>query len=282
MPPGTPSKIHLSYSLDAWLKVNALVEGCESEIAWHGVVERTAPDRFNIVDILVYPQEVTGSTVQSIEPDYTNWLQAFPDGIFENIRMQGHSHVRMACSPSGVDQTQMNGILEQEPDYYIFQIMNKHGSIWSEIHISEFNAIYENADITIHKPGFSAWATEIMQTTVVKKSYTSYPTIVSPSTLTVTASNNVASASPKVQYVGEYQLGPTAHALNGLSSADKDILMHNKFYYTKSNIPYGYGQFAEAIESPKGYVVRVPFNRRMRALDEEMSKEQMLLGGVRI
>jgi hypothetical protein len=158
IPETAPKKLHLRYDINTWLKITALVDQCPNEIAWHGVVTRESEDSFKIVDVLVYPQSVTGATVQSIEPDYTNWLMAHDDAVFNNIRMQGHSHVNMGVTPSGVDMNQMNGILEQEPEYYIFQIMNKRGQIWTEIHLPEFNAIYETADIVVYQPGFINWA----------------------------------------------------------------------------------------------------------------------------
>ena len=48
----------------AWEKMQLLVKEFDKEVAWHGVAERCEEkDTYLISDILVYPQEVTGSTV---------------------------------------------------------------------------------------------------------------------------------------------------------------------------------------------------------------------------
>ena len=56
-------KAVVRFSEIAWLKMSALIREFDKEVAWHGVAVRGADetkDEYYIIDILVYPQEVTG------------------------------------------------------------------------------------------------------------------------------------------------------------------------------------------------------------------------------
>ena len=137
----------------AFAKMNALIQQFSDEIAWHGVVHRdlTDPSIFYITDILVYPQVVTGTTVNTDQDAYQTWLYSFDDDVFNNIRMQGHSHVNMTVSPSGVDTTHQEKILEQitDEDYYIFMIWNKKYDHFVRIFDLKNNTLYETDDVDI-------------------------------------------------------------------------------------------------------------------------------------
>ena len=100
----------------AYRKFQALVDGFNNEVAWHGLAYRgedESKDEYYITDILVYPQEVTGATVTTDQKKYQDWLMSQEDNIFNNVRMQGHSHVNMGVSPSGVDENLYESILTQ-------------------------------------------------------------------------------------------------------------------------------------------------------------------------
>lgn len=138
----------------AFAKMNTLIQQFSDEIAWHGVVHRDEEDSslFYITDILVYPQVVTGSTVNTDQDAYQTWLYSFEDDVFNNIRMQGHSHVNMGVSPSGVDTTHQEKILEQisEDDYYIFMIWNKRYEHFVRIFDLKNNTLYETEDVNVY------------------------------------------------------------------------------------------------------------------------------------
>jgi len=150
----------------------------KDEVAWHGSVcrmvndgragnSRTSDDEkvsasktldvsdfvseFIIEDIFVYPQEVTGSTVNTDQVAYTEWLYGLDDDTFNTIRMQGHSHVNMGVSPSGVDDKHRQQILDQlEPDmFYIFMIWNKSLSTHTLIYDMASNILYEDKDVEV-------------------------------------------------------------------------------------------------------------------------------------
>ena len=142
------------FSEKAYLKMTALVRDFSDEVAWHGTAFRSEDDTkdwYYIDDILVYPQTVTGSTVNTDQEKYQTWLMNHEDDIFNNIRFQGHSHVNMGVSPSGVDTTHQEQILEQLDDdmFYIFMIWNKRNDFFSRIYDMKKNLMFETSDTTI-------------------------------------------------------------------------------------------------------------------------------------
>jgi len=136
---------------EAYRKIVTLVTEFKDEVGWHGTVSRSGDNEFTIEDIYVYPQEVTGSTVNTDQAAYTKWLYELDDNTFNNIRMQGHSHVNMGVSPSGVDDKHRQQILDQlEPDmYYIFMVWNKSLSIHTLIYDMARNILYEDSDVDV-------------------------------------------------------------------------------------------------------------------------------------
>ena len=122
----------------AYRKFQALVKEFDKEVAWHGIAYRgkdESKDEYYITDILVYPQEVTGATVTTDQNKYQTWLMNHDDETFNNIRMQGHSHVNMGVTPSGVDENLYESILAQLDDtmFYIFMIWNKKNDKKSKV-----------------------------------------------------------------------------------------------------------------------------------------------------
>ena len=136
----------------AWQKMQTLIREFDKEVAWHGIAERCEEkDTYLISDILVYPQEVTGSTVTTDQSEYEMWLMKQEDDVFNNIRMQGHSHVNMSTSPSSVDLNLYEGILSQlDSDmFYIFMIYNKRGEKTVKLYDLRENILFETADVTV-------------------------------------------------------------------------------------------------------------------------------------
>ena len=164
-------------TIEAYKKIVALVTEFPDEVGWHGTVSRPCDNEFIIEDIFVYPQVVTGSTVNTDQEAYTNWLYALDDDTFTSVRMQGHSHVNMGVSPSGVDDKHRQQILDQlEPDmYYIFMVWNKSLSMHTLIYDMERNVLYEDRDIEVNLHGsegmdeFLADAREKVQKPVFKR-----------------------------------------------------------------------------------------------------------------
>lgn len=143
----------------AWLKMQLLIKEFDKEVAWHGVAKRgddKSKDEYYITDILVYPQEVSGASVEMDVDKYDEWLREnFDDERFFNIAMQGHSHVRMGTTPSSVDLGHQEAILNQLTDdmFYIFVIWNKLDSRNIKIYDLAKNVLFETADIDVEVLG---------------------------------------------------------------------------------------------------------------------------------
>lgn len=142
------------FSEKAYLKMISLIRDFNDEVAWHGTAFRSGDDTkdwYYIDDILVYPQTVTGSTVNTDQEKYQTWLMSHEDDVFNNIRFQGHSHVNMGVTPSGVDTTHQEQLLEQLEDdmFYIFMIWNKRSDVYSKIYDMKKNIMFETSDVTI-------------------------------------------------------------------------------------------------------------------------------------
>ena len=147
------NKVIINVRPEAWLKMWALVSSESGEIGWHGLVTRHSDKIFEITDILVYPQFVTGVTVQTDDVGYGNWLhKELSDEQINTLRFHGHSHVNMGVSPSGVDTAWYNEILQGlfNNDYYIFAILNKRDDMFIEIYDLATNTIYEKKDIIVN------------------------------------------------------------------------------------------------------------------------------------
>lgn len=132
-----------------YLKMMHLVLKSDKEIAWHGIVEHhPALNTYLISDILVYPQIIAHTTVDSDETEYPKWIMK-NHKILNTIRMQGHSHVNMNVSPSGTDTSYYNELVAQVEDYYIFMIINKKQDLYVRFYDRPNNIMYEGLPIVI-------------------------------------------------------------------------------------------------------------------------------------
>ena len=184
------AKATLRFTDHAFLKMFTLVQWFDKEIAWHCVAERTENENeYLISDVLVYPQTVTGVTVEMDTGEYAKWIEngvLSGDDRFFKLHAQGHSHVNMSTSPSGTDLQHQRGILEDlRPNgFYIFMIWNKRGEYTLWIYDLEKNIVFENKDITLEigEDGdeFSAFMKEAKD--IVKTKTTQYTGAVGYST----------------------------------------------------------------------------------------------------
>lgn len=152
------TKAKLWFTPDAYAKMWTLVSAFYDEVAWHGIASRLETEgsyEYLISDILVYPQEVTGSTVNTDQVAYQNWLDELDDDTFNSLRMQGHSHVNMGTSPSSVDLEHQGKILSQMDGdmFYIFLIWNKKNEHTVKIYDMRANLLFENSDVTVGVQG---------------------------------------------------------------------------------------------------------------------------------
>jgi len=143
------------FTPEAWAKMVMLINEFDKEVAWHGVASRAedeSKDEYIISDILVYPQEVSGASVEMDTGKYATWLmENVEDERFNNIHMQGHSHVKMSTSPSGVDLSHQEEILNMlgDEDFYIFMIWNKSFVSTNKVYDLKKNILFEDKDVTV-------------------------------------------------------------------------------------------------------------------------------------
>lgn len=146
----TTDKAVLTFTQEAWMKMQYLVHTFSSEVGWYGTAYR-AEGGYEIRDILMYPQTVSGVTVTTDQEEYDKWMKELPDEVFNNMRMHGHSHVNMSTTPSAVDIQNQESNLAMLPadSFYVFLIWNKKGEKTIKIYDYKTNVLYENKDITI-------------------------------------------------------------------------------------------------------------------------------------
>ena len=104
-------------------------------------------------------------------------MQNADDERFNNIHMQGHSHVNMPTSPSSVDLNHQEEILNMlgDDDFYIFMIWNKSFVSTNKIYDLKKNVLFEDKDITVKLEGEHEGLAEFLKTAkdmVKQKSYT--------------------------------------------------------------------------------------------------------------
>lgn len=77
------------------------------------------------------------------------------DDVFNNIRMQGHSHVNMGVTPSSVDTSLYDRLLDQLDDtmFYIFMIWNKKKDKTIKIYDLKKNVLFDTSDVTVEQLG---------------------------------------------------------------------------------------------------------------------------------
>lgn len=151
----TNAKATLRFTETAYLKMIGLVNAFDKEVAWHCTCERAENENeYLITDVLVYPQTVTGVTVEMDTEEYAKWIE---NGILNNdqrffeLHAQGHSHVNMGTTPSGTDLQHQRAILEdvRNNGFYIFMIWNKRNEHTCWIYDLGKNIVFENKDITV-------------------------------------------------------------------------------------------------------------------------------------
>lgn len=157
-------KAELHFDEAAYYKIKDIVDIHDKEIAWDCTVTRDPenPKCFYVHDVIMYPQIVTATTVDTDDERYTAWLNSLDDETFNSRRFNGHSHVRMAVSPSLTDKNYREDSITNVSDFFIYGIFNKSGDRNFEIYDVENNVVYENTDIDyyIPVPCYKDWAKE--------------------------------------------------------------------------------------------------------------------------
>ena len=136
---------------NAYIKMRILVEKCDKEVGWYGTVEEIPgiPSAYLITDIIVYPQRVTGATVEQDDDEMFNFEMTLTTEQVNHKRFHGHSHVNMATHPSGVDEQFYQDLLSQVNDYFIITVTNKRNEYTSRFYDVKNNILYEDVPIQL-------------------------------------------------------------------------------------------------------------------------------------
>lgn len=134
----------------AYVKMRHLVDKTSTEIGWFGTVTKvdSLPNTYIIDDILVYPQTVSGATCEQDEGKMFEFEMSLTTDQVNRKRFQGHSHVNMGVTPSGVDENFYKDLLTQVTDYFIILVTNKHNAYHVRFYDVENNILY--TDVPIH------------------------------------------------------------------------------------------------------------------------------------
>ena len=139
----------------AFSKMLSLIMVSDKEVAWLCTAERYGElndDIYVIDDVLVYPQEVTGATVESADDLYNEWYDSLPVETLLKIKCNCHSHVNMSTSPSGTDDNDVKKVLNNMTGdmFRIFMIWNKRLEYSARIYDLGKNVLFENDDISVN------------------------------------------------------------------------------------------------------------------------------------
>ena len=135
---------------EAYLKMRKLVDDVSTEIGWYGTVTKCPglDNVFVIEDILVYPQTVTGATCEQDDDKMFEFEMNLTTDQVNHKRFQGHSHVNMSVTPSGVDEQFYQDLLTQVNDYFIITVTNKNKAYTTRFYDIANNILY--SDVPIH------------------------------------------------------------------------------------------------------------------------------------
>ena len=153
---------------NAYLKMRKLVDATSSEIGWYGTVsEYPGLERVYLIDdIIVYPQTVTGATCEQDESKMFEFEMSLTTEQVNKKRFQGHSHVNMGVTPSGVDEAFYQDLLTQVTDYFIIAITNKRNEYTVRFYDMENNILYSNIPILLlleDGSDLNLWYTEVIR-----------------------------------------------------------------------------------------------------------------------
>jgi hypothetical protein len=136
---------------NAYIKMRMLVDKCDKEVGWYGIVD-TVPGleaTYLIEDIVVYPQKVTGATVEQDEDRMFEFEMSLTTEQVNHKRFHGHSHVNMSTNPSGVDENFYQDLLSQTNDYFIITVTNKRNEYTTRFYDVANNILYTEVPIEL-------------------------------------------------------------------------------------------------------------------------------------
>lgn len=128
--------VEVNFTYEAYSQMFALIDHFDCEVAWRGIVNRIDKTHFQITKILLYPQTVTGTTVDTDQEEFSKWFQALPVETIRNLRFQGHSHVDFGVTPSSRDMEDQWRFIDglKPTSYQIFYDLEQEASVQRSRH----------------------------------------------------------------------------------------------------------------------------------------------------
>lgn len=144
-------KVTILFSQQAYLRMKALVDYFDTEVAWYGLVEKLEPKKYRVYDVRVCKQYVSGAKVDTEDEDTLEFFNSLTDDEAEHMHFQAHSHVKMSTGASCVDQQNQADVVSSmgKKGFYLFQIWNKQGEISSYVYDLDDNMYYDSKDVII-------------------------------------------------------------------------------------------------------------------------------------
>ena len=141
-------KVFVTFTMKAYIKMRDLVDRYDSEVGWFGFIDKISDLEYQVTDICVYPQLVTGATVKETNE---SWDDDMPIEQIKRRHFHGHSHVNMGVGPSGTDMKHRDDqvAMVKEDSFYFFMITNKKCAWSAALFDLANNVIYNTDDILI-------------------------------------------------------------------------------------------------------------------------------------
>ena len=229
VPEGTPKRVKIVIRPIAYLKMVRLIMDFTTEVGWHGLCHRDEadPTTYIIEDVMVYPQQVTGTTIKTDEARHAEWYDSFPDEQFNQIRFHGHSHVNMGVFSSGTDddlQRDLVDMMTKPEDFYLFFIMNKRLELFIRLYDNKYGVMFETGDVDIQITDGTNDIVKFLQESKAQVKAVSY-TYGNTTALAGTANNKAAyptSTTPVVSPTASGASAPANTPKTAVSAANSD------------------------------------------------------------
>lgn len=145
-------------------KMDLLVEMCNTEVGWLGLVNRRSSFDFFVEDIFIVEQQVHSATTEIMPSGHsTLWEEMMANGAItveeqdtRGLYLWGHSHHNMGVSPSTQDNTQFEKFFKgggSPPPYFVRMIVNKRQEYKVDIWLHDDHLKVEDATLMIETEG---------------------------------------------------------------------------------------------------------------------------------
>mgnify|MGYP005838547743 CR=1 FL=1 len=129
--------------------IETIVDICNDEVGWLGVVKQKKPNEYLIEKILITKQEVHSSTCEMMPEGLHELADILDIEELGCLKFWGHSHHDMGVSPSSQDNEQAESLVESSEDIFIRGIFNKKGEVGLSFYDKRNKIIIDDIPFTI-------------------------------------------------------------------------------------------------------------------------------------